>query len=115
MDRHDELAFGQSEMGLAVFDIEIAQRNSAIALCAGNVNFGAENEQSGRKIAAVGGVTALSLRSNMTNIPAMLETISIRVPPPFALIVINAAGIEAQIAANRPHDAAVSHTHLTLP
>jgi hypothetical protein len=103
VDGHDEFAVGQSEMSLAVFHIELAQRNAAMALRADDVDFGAKNEQSGRKIATVGGVTALSLWGNMTNIPTILETICVGVPPPFALIVINAAGIDAQIAANRPH------------
>src|ERR1700693_5999892 len=50
-------------------------------------------------------MTALSLRGNVTSTPATFETISIGVPPPFALIVVNAAGIKAQIAANGRHDA----------
>src|SRR5450759_1469140 len=105
MHRDDELAISQSEMRLAVFNIEFAQGNSAMTLCAGNANFGTKNEQGGRKIAGEGGVTTLSLRGNMANIPAVLEAIGICAPPPFALIVVNAARVEAQIAADRPHDA----------
>ena len=100
MHRDDELAISQSEMRFAVFNIKFAQGNSAMTLCTGNVDFSTKNEQGGRKIAGEGGVTALSLRGNMANIPAVLETISICLPPPFALIVVNAAGIEAQIAAD---------------
>ena len=103
MHRHKEFAGGQREMGLAVFDIELAQRNSALAFCAGDVDFGAVNEQSGRQVAAEGGMTALSLRGDMASLPAILETISIGAPPPFALVVVNAARIEAQIAADGCH------------
>src|SRR5664280_1550696 len=50
-------------------------------------------------------MTTLSLRGNVADVSAMLQTIGIGAPPPFALIVINAAGIEAQIAADGRHDA----------
>ena len=76
-----------------------------MTLCTGNAYFSTKNEQSGRKIADEGGVTTLSLRGNMANIPAVFEAISICTSPPFALIVVYAASIEAQIAADRPHDA----------
>ena len=59
-------------MGLAILDIKIAQRNPALALRAGNVDFGAIHEQCGREIAAEGGVAALSLRGDVTSIPAIL-------------------------------------------
>src|SRR5664279_4508354 len=51
MHRLNEFAGGQSEMGLAVLDIEFAQRNAALAFWTGNINLGAEHEQSRRKIA----------------------------------------------------------------
>src|ERR1017187_5929427 len=105
MDRHDELAGRQCEMGLAVFDIELAQRNSALALGAGNVDFGAINEQSRRQVAGESGMTALSLRGDVADVAAILQAIGVRTPAPFALIVINAAGIETQIAADGRHDA----------
>src|ERR1019366_7405576 len=105
MHRRDELAGGQSEMGLAVFDIEFTQRNTPLALRAGNVDFGAEHEQGRRQVAGESGMTALSLWGNVTDISAIFQTIGVGAPPPFALIVINAAGIEAQIAANGCHDA----------
>src|SRR5664279_4033367 len=105
MHLHDELAGGQSEMGLTVFDIEFAQRNAALAFWTGSINLGAEHEQSRRKIAGESGMAALSLRGNVADIAAIFQAIGVGAPPPFALIVINAAGIEAQIAANGRHDA----------
>ena len=46
-------------------------------------------------------MTAFPLRGDVTDIAAVLKAVRIRVPPPFALVVVNAAGIEAQIAAER--------------
>src|SRR5450755_770735 len=105
MHRDDEFAISQSEMRFAVFNIKFAQGNAAMTFCTGNANFSTKNEQGGRKIAGEGGVTTLSLRGNVANIPAVLEAISIGAPPPFALIVVNAARVEAQIAADSRHDA----------
>src|SRR6516225_6421837 len=41
----------------------------------------------------------------MADVPAVLETIGVRASPPFALIVVNAACVEAQIAPDGPQDA----------
>ena len=60
-------------------------------------------KQSRRQIAGKGRVTAASLRSDVTDIATVLETIRICAPPPFTLIVVDAASIEAQIAADRRH------------
>ena len=95
MHGDDEFAVCQSEMRLAVFEIELAQGNAADALRAGNVDFGAKSEQGGRKVAREGCVAVLSLRGNMASISAVLETIGICLPPPFALIVVDAARVEA--------------------
>ena len=106
MHRDDELAISQSEMRLAVLNIKFAQGIRGARPCVpAMLDFSTENEQRRRKIADEGGVTTLSLRGNMANIPAVLEAISIGASPPFALIVVNAAGVEAQIAPDRPHDA----------
>src|SRR3974390_2870744 len=105
MDRHDELARGQSEMGAAIFHIELAERHSPLALRTGDIDFGAEREQSGREIAGIGGMKPLALWSDVTNVAAMFEAIGVGVPPPLALVIVDAAGIEAQIAADRRHAA----------
>ena len=85
-------------MCLAVLEIQFAQGDPTIALCSRNINLGTKDEQGGRKIAGEGGMTALPLRGHMANAPVILETKVICGSPPFALIVVNAAGVEAQIA-----------------
>src|SRR5262249_51349596 len=102
-DRYEEFAIGQCKMGFAILNINLAQGNSAGASRASNIDFGAKHQQGGRKIAAERGVAALSLRSDMADVPAAFKAISIGVSPPFALIVVDAARIEAQIAADRSH------------
>src|SRR6516164_5648784 len=50
-------------------------------------------------------MAALSLRCDMTNIAAVFQTISMCASPPFALIVVDAARIKTQIAADRSDNA----------
>src|SRR4249920_3800222 len=96
-------------MRAAVLGIEIGERDAAPTARPGNLHLGAEHHQGGCEIAAEGRMAALALGRDMAGVAAMLEAILVRAPPPFALIVIDAAGIEAEIAAYRRH-AAVAGT-----
>ena len=92
-------------MRAAVFRIKVGKRNAATAGRAGDFDLGAEHHQGRGEIAAEGGVAALALRRDVAGIAAMLEAIVVGVPPPFALIVVDAARIEAEIAADGRHGA----------
>ena len=74
------------------------------ALGAGEIDFRIEREEGGREIAAEGReADAAALRRDVAYGAGGLQTVIIGVAPPFALIVIDAAGVEAEIAADRAH------------
>ena len=107
-DIGEMLANGPTLDAVALCTPPQARRETALAaLRAGNIDLSTEDEQSWRQIAGEGGMTAVSLRCDVASIATVLEAIRVGFPPPFALIVINAARIEAQVAAQRAHIAQV--------
>ena len=78
-----------------IADIEIGERQRPLACRSGNVDLGVERQQRRREIAAEGGKAhAAALRRHMADVAGGLEAMMVGGPPPFALIVEDAAGIE---------------------
>src|SRR6185437_9975772 len=78
--------------------------NAAFSRRRGDVDLGAERQQSWRQVAAEGGeADAAAFWRDVTNCAGSFQAMVIGVAPPFALIVENAAGIKAEIAADRAH------------
>ena len=72
--------------------------------CTGDVHLGAKGEQGGREVAGESRKAhATALRRNVAYRAGCLQAVIIGAPPPFALIVENAACVEAQIAADSSH------------
>src|SRR5207245_9148572 len=87
-----------------VADIEALERNRALARGPGEIDLGAERQQSGREIAAEGGEAhAPAFRRDVTDVARGLEAMVVGGAPPPALVIEQAARIEAQIAADRSH------------
>ena len=85
-------------------DIEARERNRAPALRPGEIDLGAERQQRRREIAAVGREAhAAALRRDVADVAGGLEAMVIGRTPPFALVVEDAARVEAEIAADRAH------------
>ena len=115
--RGDDLARAQRQIILAVAlrlgdrhvlareaDIELLKRDRALAVRAGDVDLGAEREQGGREIAGESGkADAAAFRRDVADGAGGLQAVVIGVAPPFALIVEDAARVEAEIAAERAH------------
>src|SRR6185437_7228351 len=87
-----------------VADIELIEGNAAFSRRRGDVDLGAERQQSWRQVAAEGGeADAAAFWRDVTNCAGSFQAMVIGVAPPFALIVENAAGIKTEIAADRAH------------
>ena len=113
----DELARAQREIIFAVAlglgdrhvlagkaDIERLERNGALAGGAGDVDLGAERQQRGGKIAGEGRkADAAALRRDVADGAGGLQAMIVGVTPPFALVIEDAARVEAEIAADRAH------------
>src|SRR5437763_1466904 len=85
-------------------DIETRKRDGAPSGGAGEINLGPQREQRGCEIAAEAREThAATLGRDVANLARRLEAMMVGLPPPFALIVKDAARVETQIAADRPH------------
>ena len=88
----------------AVADIEPLERHRARPRRPGEIDLGAERHQRRREIAAEGGEAhAAALRRHVADIARGLEAMVVGGAPPFALIVEDAARVEAEIAADRAH------------
>ena len=115
--RRDDLARPQRQIIFAVAarlgdrlvlariaDVEICERQRAPARRAGDVDLGAERQQRRRQIAAEGGEAhAAALRRDVADLAGGLEAMMVGGAPPFALIVEDAARVEAEIAADGAH------------
>src|SRR5438132_13234693 len=115
--RGDDLAPTQREIVLAVTlslgdrpilprvtDIEALERDGAPAAGAREIDLGVECQQSRREIAAESRETdAAALWRYVADVARGLETMIVGAAPPFALVVVEAARVEAQIAAERSH------------
>src|SRR3974377_1063543 len=88
-------------MRAAVLDIELRQRNAPSPAVPCDFHLRAEHQQRRREIARIGRVATLPLRRDVTDVAAVFEAEAVRAAPPVALIVIDAARVEAQIAADR--------------
>src|SRR5262249_16898469 len=113
----DELAGAQREEDLAVAarlgdrlvlarvaDIETAERERPPALRADESDLSAERHQRGREIAAEGRKAyAAAFRGDVAHLARSLEAVVVGGAPPFALVVIDAARIKAEIATDRAH------------
>ena len=95
----------ECEMRAAIFDVKLAHRGAPAAVWPGDLDFRAERQQGGRQVAREGRMASLALRRHVTGIAAVLEAIAVGAPPPFALVVVDAARIEAEVAADRGHRA----------
>ena len=85
-------------------DIERLERNGALAGRAGDVDLGAERKEGRGKIAGEGRKAhAAALRRDVADGAGGLQAVIIGVTPPFALVVEDAARVEAEIAADRAH------------
>ena len=85
-------------------DIEARERHGAPPLRPGEIDLGVERHQRGREVAAVSGKAhAAALRRDVADVAGGLEAMMIGRAPPFALVVVDAAGVEAEIAADRAH------------
>jgi len=113
----DELAWAQREIIFAVAlrlgdrhvlsreaDIERLERDGALAGRTRDVDLGAEREQGRRKVAAERGkADAATLRRDVADGAGGLQAVIVGVAPPFALVIEDAARVEAEIAADRAH------------
>src|SRR6185369_11244774 len=85
-------------------DVELLQRQSAPARGPDQIHLGAERHQGGRQVAAEGGEAyTAALRRHVADIARGLEAVVVGRAPPLALIVEDAARVEAQIAADGAH------------
>ena len=72
-----------------------------VAARSGDLDLGVENEQRRREIAGERRVTVVALRRDVAGLAAVLQAVVVGAPPPFALVVEDAARVEAEIAAER--------------
>src|SRR6185503_819033 len=85
-------------------DVELFKRQGAAALWPCDLGFAAEDQKGGREIAAERREAyAATLRCDVANCTGGLEAVIDGAAPPFALVIEDAARIEAQIAADRAH------------
>ena len=85
-------------------DVELLEWNRAPACRTRDVDIGVEREQSWRKIAREScKAHAAALRCDVADGAGCLQAMVIGAPPPFALIVEDAARVEAEIAADGAH------------
>ena len=101
MHGHEELACAEREMRAAVLAIKLFERNAAAALQARDLQLGAQREQRRREVAGERGMAVRPLRRDVTNVPAIFQAEPVGFAPPFALIVVDAARIETEIASER--------------
>ena len=98
------LGFGDRHVLAGEADIERLERNGALAGRACDVDLGAEREEGRRKIAGEGReADAAALRRDVANRAGGLQAMIVGVTPPFALVIEDAARVEAEIAADRAH------------
>src|SRR3974377_1698715 len=88
-------------MRAAVLDIEVRQRNAPWPAGPCDFHLRAAHQQRRRAAPRIGRGATLPLRRDVTDVAAVFEAEAIRAAPPVALIVIDAARVEAQIAADR--------------
>src|SRR5580658_942540 len=109
----DDFARAQRQIILAVArrsvmprmaDIELAQRQRPPSRRTGNLDLALERQQRRREITAEGGeADAAALGRDMTDRARGLEAMIVGLSPPFALVVVDAARVEAEIAADGAH------------
>ncbi len=110
----DQLSWPQAQVILAVAfgravvagmaDVEILQRQRASARGPDQIDLGAERQQGGGQVAAEGGEAhAAALGRHVADVAGGLEAVVVGLPPPLALIVEDAARVEAQVAADGAH------------
>src|SRR6478672_6747409 len=87
-----------------VADIEAIERDRAFPRRPREIDLRVQRQQRRREIAAKGGeADAAALRRDMADVARGLEAVVVGGAPPFALIIEQAAGVEAEIAADRAH------------
>ncbi len=96
----DDLACGKRQVSGAVIGVEIAQGHAPGAARPGDLDFCVEDQQRRREIAGERRVTVIALRRDVAGLAAVLEAVVVRPPPPFALVVEHATGVEAEISAD---------------
>ena len=85
-------------------DVQAFERDRAFARGSGKIDFGVERQQGRREIPAEGGeADAAAFRRDVTDIAGGLKAMVVGGAPPFALVIEQAARIEAEIAADRSH------------
>src|SRR6266508_2815129 len=99
MHGDQDLIGSERQMRPPILDIKIGKGHAPSSHRTGDFDRGIENHQSRCEVAAERCMTVLTLRRHVTNTALAFETIIVRTPPPFALIEINAASLEAEIAA----------------
>ena len=109
--RGDELADGQREVRRAVVAVQVVQRHATRAAGCGDLDLGACSQQHRCHVAAERGVAALALRRHVAGVAAALQAPAVAGAPPFALVVVDAARVLAQVAAQRGHAAMAGAGH----
>src|SRR5262249_36137273 len=85
-------------------NIKLLEGNGAFPRCTRDVHFGAKCKQGGGKVARESREAhAATLRRDVAYCAGCLQAVVVGAPPPFALIVENAACVEAEIATNGSH------------
>ena len=95
----DEFTGGKRQVVHAVIVVEICDRDTPCACGAEDFHLGLVNDQSWRHIAAERGKTERTVWRDVAHVTPVLEAKIVAAAPPFALVVVNASRIEAQIAA----------------
>jgi hypothetical protein len=103
--RGDQLVGGERQGPHAVLDVEFGERNGSRAARSGHLDVRRERQQRRGHVAAERRVTALALRRHVADFAAELQAVGVGAAPPFALVVEDAACVEAQVAAEGGHGA----------
>ena len=88
---HDQFARMQLDGFGAVVLIKVGQWQRAQTGAAQKLQRGVQGDQRWRQVAAPGGVTARALWRDVAGVAAVLEAVVVRLAPPLALVVKNAA------------------------
>jgi hypothetical protein len=87
----------------AVGNEEVIDGDGARARARSNLDLGAEDHEHRRRVRRMGGDAAFALRNDVTMNAILLEAEAQRLAPEVRLVVIRAARVETQVAAQRAH------------
>src|SRR6185312_9372194 len=87
----------------AIVMVERGYGHDTLAIAHRDAHRCPQRDQHGRRVTRRDGIAALAIRGDAADIAALLQAEIERLPPAFRLVVIVAARIEAEIAAERAH------------